>query len=89
MDGLEEQLVAVRPFGGSLLQREQLVRPEVALVVAGAEAGEDRREVVGALGHAGHGSNAMGRSILSRVSDLFSDAAGERLSDSAPLASAF
>ena len=46
MDGLEEQLVAVRPLVGALLQREQLVGPQVALVVARRRAGQDRRELV-------------------------------------------
>ena len=46
MHRLEEELVAVRPLVRALLQREQLVRAQVALVVAAAGAGEDRRELV-------------------------------------------
>jgi hypothetical protein len=42
VDGLEEQLVAVRLLARALLQGEQLVGAQVALVVAGALAGEDR-----------------------------------------------
>ena len=40
--GREQQLVAMAHLGRRLLQREQLVRPEVALVVARAPAGQDR-----------------------------------------------
>ena len=43
MDDLEEQLVAVHPLVGALLQREELLGVEVALVVARSLAGEDRR----------------------------------------------
>jgi len=77
MDGREEQLVAVGRVLGVRLQREQLVRTEIALVVARAGARENRLgQVVDC--HAG--------SILRCVSDLFSDAAQARLSDVAPLA---
>ena len=44
--GLEEELVPVRPLRRALLQREQLIRAQIALVVAAAGAGEDRRELV-------------------------------------------
>ena len=40
--GLEEQLVPVDALLGRLLEREQLVRPQIPLVVRGALAGEDR-----------------------------------------------
>ena len=51
MHGLEEQLVAVRPLVGRLLQREQLVGAEVALVVGVALAGQQRlRELLVAHG---------------------------------------
>ena len=77
MDGREEQLVAVGRVLGVRLQREQLVSPEIALVVARAGARKNRLgQVVDC--HAG--------SILRCVSDLFSDAAEARLSDVAPLA---
>jgi putative ATPase len=77
MDGREEQLVAVGRVLGVRLQREQLVRPEIALVVARPLARKNRLgQVVDC--HAG--------SILRCVSDLFSDAAEARLSDLAPLA---
>jgi putative ATPase len=77
MNGREEQLVAVGRVLGVRLQREQLVRPEIALVVARAGARKNRLgQVVDC--HAG--------SILRCVSDLFSDAAEARLSDVAPLA---
>src|SRR6266536_2108214 len=77
MDGREEQLVAVGRVLGVRLQREQLVRPEIALVVARPLARKNRLgQVVDC--HAG--------SILRCVSDLFSDAAEARLSDVAPLA---
>ena len=46
VDGLEEQLVAVRPLLRRLLQREQLVGAQVALVVGGRVALEDRLGVV-------------------------------------------
>src|SRR4029453_3944663 len=46
VDGLEEQLVAVHLLLGALLQGEQLVGAQVALVVACARAGEDRLAVV-------------------------------------------
>ena len=80
---LEEELVVVRPLLRRLLERKQLVGPEVALVVAGARPREDGREVVReprllVSRHA--------LSILSGVSDLFSDAAAQRLPDTAPLA---
>ena len=42
VDRLEQQLVAVRPFLGRLLEREQLVGAEVALVVGAARALEHR-----------------------------------------------
>jgi hypothetical protein len=52
MDGLEQELVVVRPLLGAFLQPEQLVGAEVALVVARAFAREDRlREVLD--GHVG------------------------------------
>jgi putative ATPase len=77
MDGREEELVAVGRVLGVRLQREQLVGPEIALVVARAGARKNRLgQVVDC--HAG--------SILRCVSDLFSDAAEARLSDVAPLA---
>src|SRR5256886_1178517 len=77
MDGREEQLVAMGRVLGVRLQREQLVSPEIALVVARAGARKNRLgQVVDC--HAG--------SILLGVSDLFSDAAEARLSDVAPLA---
>src|SRR5256886_17009103 len=75
MDGREEQLVAMGRVLGVRLQREQLVSPEIALVVARAGARKNRLgQVVDC--HAG--------SILLGVSDLFSDAAEARLSDLAP-----
>ena len=80
MHGLEEQLVAVRPLLRGLLQREQLVGSQVALVVAGALAGEDGlAEVLDLAG--GHGG-----SILLGVSDLFADSARAQIEESAPLA---
>ena len=42
MDRLEEVLVAMDDFGGRFLQREQLVGAQVALVVRGAGARQDR-----------------------------------------------
>ena len=80
MDGLEEQLVAVNPLLGALLEREEIVGAEVALVVARALTREDGLRVV--LRSAGR----HGGSILLGVSDLFSDAARERLDEAAPLA---
>ena len=47
--GLEEELVTVDPFVGRLLQREQRVRPQVALVVALPGPGEDGCELL--VGH--------------------------------------
>jgi hypothetical protein len=40
--GLEEQLVGMRLLLGRLLEREQVVRPQVALVVRRALPGQDR-----------------------------------------------
>ena len=77
MHGLEEELVAVDPFVRRLLEREQRVGVEVALVVAGAVAGEDRLREVLVRRH--------GRSILPGMSDLFADAARERSAAHAPL----
>ena len=42
MHALEEQLVAVHPFVGGLLQAQQLVGAQVTLVVGAALALEDR-----------------------------------------------
>ncbi len=47
---LEEQLVVVRALVRVLLEDEQLVGAQVALVVAGAGAGQHRRELVGEPG---------------------------------------
>ena len=78
MDDLEEQLVAVHPFAGTLLQREQLLGSEVALVVAGSVAREDRGVEILVLGvHWGEHTGP--------VSDLFSDAATGRAASVAPL----
>ena len=44
VDGLEEELVAVHPLVGPLLEREELVGAEIALIVARALAGQDRGE---------------------------------------------
>src|SRR5439155_10572095 len=74
----------VRPFLLGLLQREQLVGSQVALVVARARSRQDRSELVleTRLLLARHV-----RSILSGwMADLFSDAAAERLPGNAPLA---
>ena len=65
------------PLVRGLLQREQRVGVEVALVVAGAVAGENRLRVVLVRRH--------GRSILRAMSDLFADAARERTAALAPL----
>jgi hypothetical protein len=46
VDSLEEQLVPVRRFLGRLLELQQLVGAQVALVVAAAAPREDRRELV-------------------------------------------
>ena len=52
VDDLEEQLVAVHPLVGALLEREQLLGVEVALVVARRRARQDRRvEVLAGGGH--------------------------------------
>jgi len=80
MNGLEEELVAVNPLVAALLEREKIVGAEVALVVARALARENGLGVV--LRSAGR----HGGSILLGVSDLFSDAARERLDEVAPLA---
>src|SRR6185503_7013254 len=50
VDGLEEQLVVVRALVLGLLQREQLVGAEVALVVRSARRGKDRGELVLGVG---------------------------------------
>ena len=65
------------PLVRGLLQREQRVGVEVALVVARAGAREDRLRVVLVRRH--------GRSILRGMSDLFADAARERSAAHAPL----
>ena len=41
MDGLEEQLVAMAPLRGRLLQGEELVGPQVTLVISAAGARKD------------------------------------------------
>src|SRR3954453_11698068 len=55
VDGLEEELVAVGPLALALLQRQQLLRAQVALVVARRRPLEDRLAVVLDLvgGHSG------------------------------------
>ena len=78
MHGLEEQLVAVNPLVGLLLEREQADRVQVALVVAFALTFEDRLRKVLVRRH--------GLSILTLMSDLFADAARERTAEHAPLA---
>src|SRR5207253_4865107 len=79
---LEQQLVGVDLLFRRLLQRKQLVRPQVALVVRRPLPGQDRLgEILVSLGRQGpaeHTSPAM--------SDLFSDSASERLPAVAPLA---
>src|SRR5437868_14520860 len=78
--GLEEQLVPVRLLLGGLLQSQQLVGAQIALVVAGALAAEDGlAEVLDLAG-------SHGRSILSGVSVLFADSARVQIEESAPLA---
>src|SRR5437870_4873438 len=79
---LEQQLIRVDLLFRRLLQREQIVRPQVALVVRRPLPGQDRLgEILVCLGRQGpaeHTSPAM--------SDLFSDAAEQRLPSVAPLA---
>src|ERR687898_425166 len=76
--GHEQELVSVHELVGGLLEGEQLVRPEVPLVVAGGRPREDR---LGEVLDFRHGW----REHTSCVSDLFSDAARERIPDIAPL----
>ena len=77
-DCLEEKLVAVGHLLRRLLEREELVGAQVALVVALAAPGQDRRVVL--LGRGlGRVAARHARSILPAMGDLFSDAAGERL----------
>jgi putative ATPase len=79
---LEEELVAMNPLVGRLLEREEPVRIQVALVVRAGVSGQDRlREIFSRGVVFGHG-----RSILSRVSDLFSEKARELQVENAPLA---
>ena len=80
MDGLEEQLVPVRLLLGPLLQREQFIGAQIPLVVARGIALENGRAEVLRL------VTLHARSILLDVSDLFADAAAERIRDLAPLA---
>src|SRR5882724_412643 len=79
---LEQQLVRVDLLVWRLLQREELVRPQVALVVRRPLPGQNRLGEIlvslGCQGPAEHTSPAM--------SDLFSDAAEQRLPGVAPLA---
>ena len=78
MHDLEQELVAVHPLVRALLQREQGVRVDVALVVRRCVAREDRRvEVLARLRHGGEHTGPVG--------DLFSDAAAEQASAIAPL----
>src|SRR5262249_12610689 len=90
--GREEQLVSMSGLRRVRLQREQLVRTQVPLVVARSGPWEDWFEIFGVLhrhkkgAHEGNMVSPMTRSILSAVSDLFSDAASARLMDVAPLA---
>src|SRR6185503_5166392 len=78
VDDLEEELVAVHPLVRPLLQCQQLVRPDVSLVVARRVAREDRGVVV--LTRRRHRGEHTGR-----VGDLFSDAAATRAHVVAPL----
>ena len=78
MDDLEQELVAVHPLLRPLLQRQQLVGPDVSLVVARGVPREDRGVVV--LTRRRHRGEHTGR-----VSDLFSDAAATRAHAVAPL----
>ena len=61
VDGLEEQLVAVHPLVGALLEREELVGAEVALVVALRLARQDRRELLLVAVRGFHGAESTGR----------------------------
>ena len=83
MRDLEEELVAVHPLVRPLLEREQLLGVQVALVVRGRAARKNRLRVVRGLLNlvGGHG-----RSILRRVGDLFAQAAQDRQAATAPLA---
>ena len=82
MRGLEEQLVVVGALLRRLLEREQLVGAQVALVVARARArGSARGRRRGPSVLPRHGL-----SILRRMSDLFADAAAQRAAENAPLA---
>ena len=69
MHDLEEQLVAVHPLVGALLEGEQLLGVEVPLVVA------RRRRPAGSACRNPRRRPDIAVSILRRVSDLFSDAA--------------
>jgi hypothetical protein len=46
VDGLEQELVAMRPLVGTLLEREQLVGAQVPLVVARSRAREDGSQLL-------------------------------------------
>ena len=85
VDGLEQQLVAVRPLVGPLLERQQLVRAQVALVVARTP----RRRRTGVRPRSGSVTRTLVHGAPEhtfRMSDLFSDAAAERMHEVAPLA---
>ena len=73
----------MRPLLRRLLEREQLVGAEVALVVARARA---RRGRAGTRRRAPSAPSSARAEHTFRVSDLFSDAAGSGLPDTAPLA---
>src|SRR2546430_12864219 len=82
MHRLEQQLVRVDLLFRRLLQREQIVRPEVALIVRSPLPGQDRLgEILVCLGRQGPAEHTS-----PAISDLFSDAAEQRLPDVAPLA---
>ena len=82
---LEEELVAVHPLVRPLLEREQLFRVQVALVVRRRSALQNRLRVVLGL-RARIRVRRHGRSILRGMGDLFTEAAQERQAENAPLA---
>ncbi len=86
MRHLEEELVAMDPVVRALLEREELVGVQVALVVGARGTRKDRLREVLSVGRRLLGLvSRHGRSILRRVGDLFADAAHELQTANAPL----
>ena len=82
---LKEQLVPVHPLAGALLEREETLGIQIALVVRKRSTREHGLRIVLWL-RAWIGVRSHCRSILRRMGDLFTEAARKRQAENAPLA---